>query len=296
MVLYIVFVGVCIVQFCYIINIRKQLNEWHVFLKNVHDTPKRKSFVKGNNILAKINFELNGILEENREQFVKLQRAENANKQLLTDLSHDVRTPLSSLVGYLESLDAQTVKNKEEYIHVAYRKALDLQELIDLLFQWFKLASNEQLFQMKNYDINELTRELIIEYIPVFEKKKIAISVNISDNEWFVKIDRMAYRRIINNLISNAVKHGNCSFIEIEIQKTEEQVLISVSNNGTAIPLNELPFVFNRLYKFDTARTKNGNGLGLSIVSELTKAMSGEITVQSIPGGMTTFYLTLPLM
>ncbi len=130
--------------------------------------------MKGTGILAEINYELNGILEKNREQFVKLQRTEKSSQQLLTDLSHDVRTPLASLVGYLESLDSQTAKEKEEYIHVAYRKALDLQELIDMLFQWFKLASHEQLYQMKVYDINELTKEIIIEHIPAFEKKQIS--------------------------------------------------------------------------------------------------------------------------
>lgn len=294
-VLIIILVFVCIGELCYIFRIQKQLAEWLAFLKSVREAPRRKLFVKGNHILADINFELNGILKENRRQFAKLQRAETANQQLLTDLSHDVRTPLASLIGYLEALDAKTAKEKEEYIQVAYRKALELQEFIDMLFQWFKLASKEQLYQMKVYDINELTREIMIEHIPVFEKNQISLLANIPDDEWLVKIDRTAYARIINNLISNAIKHGKCSFIEIEIKKSKDQVLLSVSNNGTAIPEDELPFIFERLYKCDTARSGNGNGLGLAIVKELTSIMSGEITVQSILGEKTAFYLKLPL-
>ena len=199
----------------------------------------------------------------------------------------------------------ENTKEKEEYIRVAYRKALDLQELVDMLFQWFKLASQEQRYQMKDYDINELTREIIIEHIPVFEKKQISVSVNIPDEEWFVKIDKVAYKRIMDNLLSNAVKHGGCSFIgigigvrmaaELEAGKGKSQVQVSVSNNGATIPARELPYVFERLYKCDAARSENGSGLGLAIVSELTRAMSGEITVQSIPERMTTFCLTLPL-
>ena len=295
-VLIIILILVCIGELYYILHTRKQLSEWLDFLKSVHETPERNFFVKGNDILADINFELNAILEERRSQFVKLQRAEKANQQLLTDLSHDVRTPLASLVGYLESLDSQTAKEKEEYIRVAYRKALDLQELIDMLFQWFKLTSHEQLYQINVYDINELTREIIIEHIPALEKKQVSLSANIPDDEWFIKIDRMAYARIINNLLSNAVKHGKCSLIEIDMSKNNDSVLISISNNGIAIPDKDLPFIFERLYKCDSSRTENGNGLGLAIVSELTHAMSGEITVQSIQGGMTTFYLTLPLI
>lgn len=292
----IVIVLICIGQFCYIFHMRKQLAEWLDFLRGVHETPKQHSFVKGNGILADINFVLNGILEENRRQLVKLQRAEIANQQLLTDLSHDVRTPLASLSGYLESLDAHTTKAEEEYIHVAYRKAMDLQELIDMLFQWFKITSHEQMYQKKVYDINELTREIIIEYIPMLEKKKIVFSANIPDDEWFIEIDRMAYARIINNLLSNAVKHGKCSLIEVSVQKKEDQVLVSVSNNGIAIPEKELPFIFERLYKCDASRSDSGNGLGLAIVSELTRAMSGEITVRSIQDGMTVFKLSLPLI
>ena len=306
-VLNLVLVFFCIGEVFYILRIRKQLAEWLEFLKSVYKTPERNFFVKGNSILADINFEINGILEENRKQLVKLQRAEAANRQILTDLSHDVRTPLASLTGYLEALDSKNTKEKEEYIRVAYRKALDLQELVDMLFQWFKLASQEQRYQMKDYDINELTREIIIEHIPVFEKKQISVSVNIPDEEWFVKIDKVAYKRIIDNLLSNAVKHGGCSFIGIGIgvrmaagleasnQKGKSQVQVSVSNNGATIPARELPYVFERLYKCDADRSENGSGLGLAIVSELTRAMSGEITVQSIPEGMTKFCLTLPL-
>ncbi len=295
MALNVVLMFLCLGGLFYILRIRRQLTQWLVFLKKVQEIPERNSFVKGNGILADINYELNSILEKNREQFVKLQRAENASQQLLTDLSHDVRTPLASLTGYLESLDSQTAKDKEEYIHVAYRKALDLQELIDMLFQWFKLASHEQLYQMKVYDVNELTREIIIDHIPAFEKNQISFSVNITEDEWFIKVDRVAYARIINNLLSNAMKHGQCSLIEIEIQKGKDQVLVSISNNGITIPENELPFLFGRLYKCDAARSENGNGLGLAIVSELTNAMCGEISVQSVQGGMTTFCLMLPL-
>lgn len=292
----IVLVFICIGEFFYILHIRNQLTEWLNFLKSVHQKPERNFFVKGNGILADINYELNGILEKSRRQFIKLQKAETASRQLLTNLSHDVRTPLASLIGYLESLDSQTAKDREEYTHVAYRKALDLQELIDTLFQWFKLTSHEQLYQMKVYDINELTREILIEHIPVFEKKQISFSVNIPDNECFLNIDKMAYARIINNLLSNAVKHGKCSLIEIKIRENKDYAQILVSNNGTAIPYDELPLIFERLHKCDISRSETGNGLGLAIVRELTNVMSGEITVQSAQGGMTTFYLTLPLI
>ena len=287
---------VCVGEFFYILHTRKQLKAWLEFLKSLRKAPRQNCFAKGNGLLADINFELNGILEENRRQFVKLRKSENAGRQLLTDLSHDVRTPLSSLIGYLESLDSQNAKEPEEYIHVAYRKVLDLRELTDMLFEWFKLSSDEQRYQIETYDINELTREIIIGQIPLLEKRQISFSADIPDDEWFVRIDKTAYARIINNLLSNAARHGKCSFIEIDIKRQENRVLISVSNNGIPIPENQLPFIFERLYKCDSSRSGSGNGLGLAIVRELTNAMSGEITVKSIPDGKTTFCIALPLV
>lgn len=283
-------------EFLYLLHIRKQLAGWLEFLKNLPQAPMRNSFVKGNRLLAELNFELNTILAKSRGQFVKLQQAENASHQLLTDLSHDVRTPLASLIGYLESLDSQCAKNQEEYIHVAYRKALDLKELTDMLFEWFKLASDEQRYMMETYDINELTREVIIDHVPLLEKKQISVSADIPEDEWFVSLDKMAYARIIGNLFSNAIKHGKCSLIEIVVKRQEEDVSVFVSNNGFAIPEKELPFLFERLYKCDFSRSESGNGLGLAIVRELVTAMSGDITVKSIPGGKTTFCILLPFI
>ena len=294
--LVIILTVVCAGEFLYLLHIRKQLAGWLEFLKNLPQAPMRNSFVKGNRLLAEINFELNAILAKSRGQFVKLQQAENANHQLLTDLSHDVRTPLASLIGYLESLDSQCAKNQEEYIHVAYRKALDLKELTDMLFEWFKLASDEQRYMMAPYDINELTREVIIEHVPLLEKKQISVSADIPEDEWFVSLDKMAYARIIGNLFSNAIKHRKCSLIEIVVKRQEEGISVFVSNNGFAIPEKELPFLFERLYKCDFSRSESGNGLGLAIVRELVTAMSGDITVKSIPGGKTTFCILLPLI
>lgn len=296
MVFSIILMLVCMGEFLYICRIRRQMVQWLAFLKSLHKAPGGNAFVKGKGILADINFELNSVLKEGRRQLQRLQREENANQQLLTDLSHDVRTPLASLTGYLESLDSKSTKEQEEYIHVAYRKALDLQELIDMLFQWFKLASDEQRYQMQTLDINELTREILIEFIPVFEKKQVSFSAAIPDDEWFVKIDKMAYGRILNNLLSNAIKHGGCSLIEIAIERRKDRVLVLVSDNGAGIPQKEVPFLFERLYKCDPSRAESGNGLGLAIVRELTNAMSGEIRVQSIQGEKTTFFLELPLI
>ncbi len=285
---------VCVGQAAYIYHVRRQLLEWLNYLKDIRNAPWQKYFVRDKGVLAEINYEINDILEENRKQFRKLTKAEEANKQILTNLSHDVRTPLASLIGYLEALEQKKTEEQREYIHIAYQKALNLKELVNMLFEWFKINSNEQMYQLKQYDINELTRQLIIGYLPMMERDNINLEVCISEDEWFLMIDRIAYERIINNLISNALKHGGCSKITIMIQKNEDMVQIEISNNGVAIPEKEIPYLFDRLYKCDPARSRNGNGLGLSIVQELVTAMQGTITAQSLHG-KTSFYLIFPL-
>ena len=287
--------GVIFLEFFFICRIRRQLVAWLDYLKAVKDSPEQKLFVKGKGILAEISFELNGVLETNRRQVLELKRAEEANQQILTNLSHDVRTPLASLTGYLEALEQGKRTAQEEYIHVAYRKALELKELVDTLFEWFQIQAKEQQYQKEWYDINELTREIVIEFLPFIEKNRIFLEAAFSEEEWFFWMDRVAYKRMLRNLIYNAIQHGTCDLIRIEIQKKEETILISVFNNGKGIPKEQMEFLFDRFYRGDLERGNGGTGLGLSIVKELAAAMDGIVSAKSLEGYGTTFYLEFPI-
>lgn len=285
---------ICVGEFFWIFQMQSQLTEWLNYLKIVKETPGQKLFTKKRGILAEISFELNEILEKNRRQFLELKRVEKVNQQILTNLSHDVRTPLASLIGYLEVLDSGKAKDADIYIHVAYRKALDLKELVDLLFEWSQIHSKEHPYQMECYDINELTREILIEFLPLMEQSRIDLEVKVSEEEWFLRIDRIAYTRIVRNLIYNAIQHGICNLIRIEIQREEKGILISVFNNGIIIPKDKIKSIFDRCYQCDTARSGGGNGLGLTIVKELVMAMGGMVSVESVSGYGSTFYLKFP--
>jgi signal transduction histidine kinase len=118
--------------------------------------------------------------------------------------------------------------------------------------------------------------------------------VNIPDQEWLVRIDQAAYKRIFNNLIQNAIYHGECSAIAIQIKKNEGRIITDVRNNGHAIPEDKLPYIFDRLYKCDVSRSDTGTGLGLSIAKELITAMKGIIRVESTTEAGTTFTIIFP--
>lgn len=265
------------------IRVRKQLLEWLDYLKNAQEEPDRKVFVQGSGTIAEINFQINQILANNREQLAKAAKSELASRQILTNLSHDVRTPLASLLGYLEALVKNGVQKEEqeEYLQVAYRKALDMRELVDILFVWFQLNAKEQVYHLAPYDINELTRQLIIGYLPVAQQEGIAVTTEIPEEEYWVLLDAVAYERIIDNLFKNAVKHGKCTRIIITVQKKEESIAVTVANNGKVISAEHLPYLFERLYRCDPSRPQGGSGLGLAIAKELAEAMDGAISVES---------------
>lgn len=286
----------CIGLFLYILNIRKQEKEWLAILHDVQQGRQEKIFTKGNGLMADISYELNGIIESNKMRIAHLEKVDEAKKQILTSLSHDVRTPLASLLGYLEALENGMLDKTEqkEYISVAYRKANDLKSYVDMLFEWFKLNSREQQFHFEMEDINELTREIIIEWLPVLEKEKIEINAQIGDDELLLSTDRMAFKRIINNLMQNAIHHGNCTSITIIVENHLETVQAAVINDGCPIPPDQLPYIFDRLYKGDHARSGKGSGLGLAITKELAFALHGEINLTSSLDQGTRFQIILP--
>ena len=284
---------ICLLQMLYIRRIRGQLKEWLSDLREIRNSPYQKLFTAKRGIVSDITFELNDILSENQKQIEKLRKADTANRQMLTNLSHDVRTPLASLIGYLEALDHDLADDPKEYVKISYQKALSLKNLTDMLFEWCKISSDEQPYQIAPQDVNELTREVMIEWLPIMEKKSIELKTDISDDEFLINVDDAAYKRIINNIIKNAVCHGNCSMIGVNIQKKEAGVSICISNNGAPIPQDKLPFIFERLYKCDDARSEAGSGLGLSIARELVLAMGGRIEAAS-SGQETAFTIDFP--
>ncbi|MBI9048621.1 MAG: HAMP domain-containing histidine kinase [Anaerolineaceae bacterium] len=286
----------CLSLLFYLWRGKKEEKEWLKLLQRYRAGNKEKIFSRHNGVPTDIAFELNRIIGENQEEFQQFKKADQANKLLLTSLSHDVRTPLASLLGYLEALDKGTLDSgeTEEYISVAYRKANDLKAYIDTLFDWFKLNSQEQQYQLEAVEINEYTREILIEWLPVFEQSQITLNATIPESDFILFLDKFAYTRIINNLLQNAIKHGHCSEIHICVEKNTASVLIQVGNNGKAIPADQMPYIFGRLYKGDAARSDRGSGLGLAIVDELVRGLDGEISVSRSDETNTVFCIKFP--
>ena len=249
-------------------------------------------------LTASIAYEVNDIVSSYEKELSSFRQAEEVNKQLMTSLSHDVRTPLTTLIGYLDAAHKGIVtgKDKDEYVEIARRKAHDLKEYIDVLFDWFKLNSNEFVLSIDPVEAVELTRTILIDWIPIFEDKQIDYSIDIPEQPFRVQLDPDAYMRVLNNLIQNVIVHSHADKINISLSNQDGNMKIVVADNGVGIEKDDLKHIFERLYKCDKGRSEKGSGLGLSIVHQLVGKMNGTITAESTPGNGTMFALYFPLV
>ena len=240
---------------------------------------------------------MNEIVYAYEEQLSQLRAADETNRQLMTSLSHDVRTPLTTLLGYLDAVHRGVVtgKERENYLEIARRKAHDLKEYIDILFDWFKLNSSEFSLSIEQVELSELTRNILKDWIPIFEEKKLNYEIELPDKPLLTKVDLDGYARIINNLVQNVMNHSQAAQIKIEMSQTESEIKIFVEDNGIGIEKSDLQHIFERLYKCDKGRSNKGSGLGLAIVGQMVEKMNGRITVQSEPDKYTIFTVFFPL-
>lgn len=258
----------------------------------------KKLLIKETDMLAPLVFQINHIVYAYEEKLRDLKSAEETNKQLMTSLSHDVRTPLTTLIGYLDAVHSSLVTGKEqdEYVETARQRAYDLKDYIDVLFDWFRLNSNEFTLSIEKVELTELTRNILKDWIPVFLEKSLQYDIEIPEEQVMVKIDPDGYTRVINNLVQNVLAHSHADKIEFIVSVLSQQVMIHIIDNGIGIEKEDLPHIFDRLYKCDKGRSEKGSGLGLAIVYQMVDRMGGSILAQSTPNEQTTFTVTLPLV
>lgn len=282
----------------FIQRVKKKVAEMTDALVDVKNgNGNRRILSAANELTAPLAYEINEIVVFYESRLSIVRQTEETNRQLMTSLSHDVRTPLTTLIGYLDAAHKGIVRGKErdDYIETARRKAHDLKEYIDVLFDWFKLNSNEFVLEIHSVETAELTRNILIDWIPIFEDKQVDYDVDISEQPVRVMLDVDSYIRIINNLIQNVIAHSHADKIKITLSKKKNSMELILADNGVGIEKEDLKHIFERLYKCDKGRAEKGSGLGLSIVHQLVEKMGGSIAVESVSGKGTAFTLIFPL-
>ena len=291
----IIFIILCLVLLLYLRRQNRELRYINGILKEINaGNRNRKILLDSDSRLADIGFGINLLLQDSQDKIIALQKAEEAEKALMTSLSHDIRTPLTTLIGYLDAVHTgmTDAKNQESYVETARQKAYDLKNYVDTLFEWFKLSAGEEILEPLPCDMAELTRNILEDWIVIFEEKHISYEIDIPESLIELTIDRKAYARILNNLIQNALTHSKAERIAISLKKEKDVTKISVSDNGIGIPPADIKHIFERLYKCDKSRTHKGSGIGLNIVQQLVRKSGGNITVKSEPFVQTVFLIT----
>ena len=235
--------------------------------------------------------ELSRLMESERE-------ALQSNKEMIACLAHDLRTPLTSLSGYLNlamDTDKYDVAQRQHFAEVAARKADRLEGLIQDLFDYTKLMSGEITLHRHRIDFVKLVEQMIEEFYPLLEENELTCSFQTECRELEMDVDPDLMARAVQNLLSNAVKYGkDGKQIIIRLEKGRN-VTFSVTNYGLIIPEKSLDMIFERFYRVEGARSPGtgGTGLGLNIAKEIITLHGGTITVESGLQG-TVFSVEIP--
>lgn len=222
-----------------------------------------------------------------QREYEEKERYEKRRKELISNLSHDLRTPLSSVLGYSEMLKNGIYDNDEEqhqYIDIIYRKAVYMEKLLSELLEYSRLELGTIRLQKQKMDITELVREILIEYYPEMEKNQYELVLEIPDEPIIGIWDKKKIGRALRNLIDNALKYGmDGKKIRIAVQRKEKQVSVEIQDFGKGIPQKEIPHVTEQFYRADHARNskQGGMGLGLFIVQEIVKLHNGNFYIES---------------
>jgi signal transduction histidine kinase len=227
-----------------------------------------------------------------------LERAEKLRQNMVADVAHELRTPLSNIQGYLEALRDGVMKPDKETIRSLHEEASLLSRLVEDLQELSLAEAGELKLVCQSEDIGELIRQAVAAVEAQERAKELSLAVELPDRLPSVSIDSRRIGEVLRNLLENAVAHtGKGDTITVTARPLNKWVEVGVTDTGEGIPAKDLPNIFERLYRVDKSRTRatGGSGLGLTIAKRLVEAHGGKIEVQSEPGKGSRFSFTVPV-
>lgn len=235
-------------------------------------------------------------------QLDDLQTTDHLRRELVANVSHDLRTPLATLQGYIETLLIKEVnlseQERREYLQIAIRHCTRLNKLVAELFELAKLDASETRLKPEIFNLVELAEDIVQKFLLSLRKKNIQLTLDYASTELFVYADISLIERVLENLLENALRFvPDNGAVVIALEAAEQQVQIKVIDNGMGIPETELPYIFDRFFQLEKNRNieSNHSGLGLSIVKKIIELHHSFIEVSSKPGEQTQFTFSLPV-
>lgn len=251
------------------------------------------------NKLGEVAHSINQMSMQLKHSIAEERKAEKTKNDLITGVSHDLRTPLTSILGFLEVIEEDRYLDEVEmryYVNIAYEKSVALRRLIDELFEYTRI-NNGMPLELSELDIAGLIRQLAEEFVPATENAGMEIRLNMQEREYKIQADGGLLVRAYENIIANAIQYGQTDkYIDIDIAQDGNELVVRIQNYGNPIPERDLPYIFDRFYRVDSSRSRQtgGTGLGLAITKSIVEVHGGCITARSNKKA-TSFETRLPI-
>ena len=220
---------------------------------------------------------LNTLLKERKKGRADYQKKEQMIADIYTNLSHDIRTPLTSLDGYFQLLEeTQEENDRKRYIQIIQERIESLKEMLEELFTYTKLQNGTYELKLEPQNVGQILKETVFSYYDDWAEQEISPQFEITEEPVWIRGNKQALRRTIQNIIKNGLDHGNKE-IRIQLSRNEKQMELVFQNKIEPGEQIDISRVFERFYKADKARSKSSTGLGLSIAKGFVEKMHGEI-------------------
>lgn len=258
------------------------------------DTDEQIMVFTDDKVLMELCGQMNLLLLDRQKMKADFRKQEIASKKMLSNISHDIKTPLTVILGYLEIMRLRDCEDVT--LQKVEAKAKQVMELIDQFFTLAKLEAGDKKIEMVKINISELCRETVLGYYDILMQKDYAVDIIIPEQQIFAQGDMESINRILNNLLSNAIRYGSDGkYIGLFVREDLDFVYIDVVDKGKGIEKQFAASVFERLYTMEDSRNRSiqGNGLGLTIARNLARQMGGDLLLQSQPGVRTVFTVKL---
>lgn len=247
--------------------------------------------------IGQLTRHFNSMSKRISEQVAQIQEYERNKKTLIANLSHDLRTPMTKIQGYAETLNEELVDTTKEvkmFVEIILKQSRYMEKLLQKLLEISNLDMRKGSIELKISNISEHLRKIAADFVPILESKQIAYDIQIPDQPICALTDTYLFERAIRNLIDNAIYYGDRQYLGITLEKDADELYIRIIDHGPGIPEEQIPHLFERFYRGSAARKGEGMGIGLSIVRDIAEAHHGKIEVHSVLEVETVFTLTLP--
>lgn len=276
---------------------RARLREISEKLERIIDTDsdERIMVFTENRELMELAAQMNCLLENHQKMKADSRRAQAASKKMLANISHDLKTPMTVILGYLEIMQLDGAVT-DEMLKKIQHKAQNVMELMNHFFTLAKLESGDLELELSQVDAAEICREGILDFYEILIGSGFQVEIDLPETAVYVWGDREAIQRILSNLISNAVRYGkDGKYLKVALRSDGKYVYLDVADKGKGIEKSFADSVFDRLFTMEDSRSRDiqGNGLGLTIAKNLAVQQGGDLTLESTPWVKTVFTVRL---